>query len=155
MFIYSTFILLLVILFADVLRTQRNINSPIQSSSVVSVSGLSPVHLQAGAQRLLVTTGTPGQAKTIVGGTSGTIAGKTINPVHLQMVRQTTLKQQQQLRLQSSITSQAVKATPIPIGGQQTVQVQLTQAQPRAQVSVSRLVYFCVYISPTQPFPYY
>ncbi|XP_031350086.1 helicase domino isoform X2 [Photinus pyralis] len=113
------------------LRTQRIIAAPIQTPTVVSVSGLSPAQLQAATQRLIVS-GTPAQAKAVVGATAA-VTGKPITPAQLQLIRQSNLKQQQ-LRLQpGSLTAQAVKTSSVAIGGQTTVQVQFTQAQPRAQ----------------------
>lgn len=85
--------------FSDTLRTQRIIASPLQTPTVVSVSGLSPAQLQAAAQRFVVSAGAPGQAKAVVGGTA-TVAGKTISQAQLQIIRQHTLKQQ--LRLQTA-----------------------------------------------------
>lgn len=65
---------------------------------------------------------------------TATVAGKTISPAQLQMIRQATLKQQQ-LRLQAGgLTTQAVKTTTVTIAGQTALQVQFTQAQPRTQV---------------------
>ncbi|KAF5308527.1 hypothetical protein FQR65_LT06192 [Abscondita terminalis] len=113
------------------LRTQRIIAAPIQTPTVVSVSGLSPAQLQAATQRLIVS-GTPGQTKAVVGG-AATVAGKPISPAQLQLIRQSNLKQQQ-LRLQpGGLTAQNVKTSTVTIAGQTAVQVQFTQAQPRAQ----------------------
>lgn len=112
-----------------------------QTPTVVSVSGLSPAQLQAAAQRFVVSAGTAAnQAKTVVGGTA-TVAGKTISPAQLQIIRQHTLKQQ--LRLQTGgITAQTVKTTTI--AGHTAVQVQFTQAQPRTQVNKNNCCCGCV-----------
>lgn len=111
---------------------------------MVSVSGLSPAQLQAATQRLIVSS-TPGQPKTIVGTTA--VQGK-LSQAQLQMMRQVTLKQQQ-LRLQAAggLAAQAVKTATVTIaGGQTAVQVQFTQAQPRAQVIFLQLFNFCKYL---------
>ncbi|KAK5645453.1 hypothetical protein RI129_006753 [Pyrocoelia pectoralis] len=113
------------------LRTQRIIAAPIQTPTVVSVSGLSPAQLQAATQRLIVS-GTPAQAKAVVGATAA-VTGKPISPAQLQLIRQSNLKQQQ-LRLQpGSLTAQTVKTSNVTLSGQTAVQVQFTQAQPRTQ----------------------
>lgn len=118
---------------ADTLRQQRIVASPLQTPSVVSVSGLSPAQLQAATQRLIVSGAAAGQAKAVVSGTA-TVTGKTISPAQLQMIRQATLKQQQ-LRLQAgALGAQAVKTTTVTLTGQTALQVQFTQAQPRTQV---------------------
>lgn len=118
---------------SDTLRQQRIVASPLQTSSVVSVSGLSPAQLQAATSRLIVS-GTTGQAKAVVGST--TITGKTLSTAQLQMLRQASIKQQQ-LRLQpGSLQAQAVKTTTVTLTGQPALQVQFTQAQPRTQVMV-------------------
>ncbi|XP_056644553.1 helicase domino isoform X1 [Diorhabda sublineata] len=111
------------------LRTQRIIASPIQTSTVVSVSGLSPAQLQAATQRLIVSAGSSGQGKVVA--TTNTLQGKAIGQAQLAMIRQANLKQQ--LRLHAgNIPTQGVKTSTVTIGGQQAV-VQFTQAQPRAQ----------------------
>ncbi|KAJ8964537.1 hypothetical protein NQ314_004832 [Rhamnusium bicolor] len=114
----------------NTLRAQRIIASPIQTSTVVSVSGLSPAQLQAATQRLIVSAGAAGQGKAVVG-TAANMQGKSISQAQLAMIRQASLKQQ--LRLHAgNITAQGVKTSTVTIGGQQAV-VQFTQAQPRAQ----------------------
>ncbi|KAL1491858.1 hypothetical protein ABEB36_012391 [Hypothenemus hampei] len=107
------------------LRTQRIIASPLQTTTVVSVSGLSPAQLQAATQRLIVTAG--GAAKTV----TPTGQNKQFTQAQLQMFRQATLKNQQ-LRLHAANVAQGAKASTVTIGGQPTV-VQFTQAQSRAQ----------------------
>ncbi|KAJ8955138.1 hypothetical protein NQ318_009031 [Aromia moschata] len=115
----------------NTLRAQRIIASPIQTSAVVSVSGLSPAQLQAATQRhLIVSAGATGQGKAVVGTAAG-LQGKSISQAQLAMIRQASLKQQ--LRLHAgNLTAQGVKTSTVTIGGQQAV-VQFTQAQPRAQ----------------------
>ncbi|KAF5292024.1 hypothetical protein FQA39_LY14141 [Lamprigera yunnana] len=113
------------------LRTQRIIAAPIQTPTVVSVSGLSPAQLQAATQRLIVS-GTPAQAKGVVAGAAA-ITGKPITPAQLQLIRHSNLKQQQ-LRLQpGGLTAQTVKSSTVTIAGQTALQVQFTQAQSRTQ----------------------
>lgn len=114
---------------SDTLRAQRIIASPIQTSTVVSVSGLN-AQLQAATQRLIVSAGTAGQGKAVVGTATG-MQGKSISPAQLAMIRQASLKQQ--LRLHAgNLAAQGMKTSTVTIGGQQAV-VQFTQAQPRAQ----------------------
>ncbi|XP_044753468.1 helicase domino [Coccinella septempunctata] len=106
------------------IRGQRIIASPLQSSTVVSVSNLSPAQLQAATQRLIVSANSA-QTKSIVTGQG--VQSKAISPAQLQMIRQAaSLKQQ--VRLQT----QGLKTSTVTIGGQATV-VQFTQAQPRPQ----------------------
>lgn len=96
------------------------------------MSGLSQAQLQAAAatQRLIVSAGAPGQAKTMVAGTA--TVSKTFSPAQLQIIRQATFNRQVKLQ-PGSLTAQAVKTTTI--AGQPAVQVQFTQAQSRTQVS--------------------
>ncbi|XP_074029357.1 domino helicase isoform X2 [Leptinotarsa decemlineata] len=112
----------------NTMRTQRIIASPLQTPTVVSVSGLSPAQLQAATQRLIVSTGSNVQGKGVVATTG--MQGKTIGQAQLAMIRQASMKQQ--LRLHTSNISQNIKTSTVTIGGQQAV-VQFTQAQPRAQ----------------------
>lgn len=115
------------------LRTQRILASPLQGSTVVSVSGLTPAQLQAATQRLIVS-----PAKTVVG--TAAAVGKTISPAQLQMIKQASLKQQQ-FRLQAGgVTGQNMKATTVSLAGQTAVQVQFTQGQPRTQVLMMYLL---------------
>lgn len=113
----------------NIQRNQRLIASPIQTSTVVSVSGLSPAQLQAATQRLIVSAGSSSQGKVVA--TTSALQGKAIGQAQLAMIRQANLKQQ--LRLHTgNIAGQGVKTSTVTIGGQQTV-VQFSQAQPRAQ----------------------
>uniref|UniRef100_A0A6P7G1I3 Helicase domino-like isoform X1 n=1 Tax=Diabrotica virgifera virgifera TaxID=50390 RepID=A0A6P7G1I3_DIAVI len=113
----------------NALRTQRIIASPIQTPTVVSVSGLSAAQLQAATQRLIVSAGSSGQGKVVA--TTTALQGKAIGQAQLAMIRQANIKQQ--LRLHTgNLPAQGVKTSTVTIGGQQTV-VQFTQAQPRAQ----------------------
>lgn len=74
------------------LRPQRLLASPSTiTSTVVSVSGLSPAQLQAATQRLIVTAATGSQGKGVA--TAG-VQGKTISPAQLAMIRQSAMKQQ-------------------------------------------------------------
>ncbi|GJQ75800.1 hypothetical protein Trydic_g17870 [Trypoxylus dichotomus] len=94
------------------IKAQRIVASPIQTATV-SVSGLCPAQLQA-------------------------VSGKTISPAQLNMIRQANFKQQlTTMRLQTAgiAGAQIVKTTTVSIGGQSTLQLQFTQAQPRAQVN--------------------
>ncbi|XP_022917364.2 helicase domino isoform X2 [Onthophagus taurus] len=113
------------------IRTQRIVASPLQTTAGVPVASLNATQLQQTTQRLIVS-GTPVQAKAIV---SGTAAGKTITPAQQQIIRQAMLKQQLRLQTGGLTAAQAVKTTTVTIAGQPAVQVQFTQAQPRAQVS--------------------
>jgi hypothetical protein len=119
--------------FSDTIRSQRIITSPLQASTVVSVSGLSPAQLQAATQRLIVSGSSPGQTKT-EGGTPTPIQAKAISTAQLQLIRQQTGGTfKQHVRLQAgTLSGQTVKNSTVTIGGQQAV-VQFTQAQPRAQ----------------------
>ncbi|KAJ3622532.1 hypothetical protein MTP99_003037 [Tenebrio molitor] len=117
----------------NTIRSQRIITSPLQASTVVSVSGLSPAQLQAATQRLIVSGSSPGQTKT-EGGTPTPIQAKAISTAQLQLIRQQTGGTfKQHVRLQAgTLSGQTVKNSTVTIGGQQAV-VQFTQAQPRAQ----------------------
>lgn len=85
------------------IRSQRIIASPLQPSSVVSVSNLSPAQLQAATQRLIVSANSA-QAKGIVAGQG--VQSKAISPAQLQMIRQAaSLKQQVRLQTQGLKTS--------------------------------------------------
>ncbi|XP_017779332.1 PREDICTED: helicase domino isoform X2 [Nicrophorus vespilloides] len=113
------------------LRAQRIVASPLQNSTVVSVSGITPAQLQNATQRLIVS-GTGSQAKATVVSPAGTVSAKSISPAQLHLIRQASLKQQ--LRLQSgSLAAQGVKTTTVTIAGQPAVQVQFTQAQQKTQ----------------------
>lgn len=114
-------------IFLDALRAgQRIVASPLQGPTVVSVSGLSTAQLQAAANRLIVS---PGQGKTV------TVAGKTISPAQLQLMKQHS--NLRQMRLQpGTVTSPGVKTTTVSIAGQTAVQVQFTQAPQRTQVLI-------------------
>ncbi|XP_060528585.1 helicase domino isoform X2 [Cylas formicarius] len=111
------------------LRSPRSMSSPLQGSTLVTVSGLTSAQLQAAAQRLVISPGAANQTKAVLGGTSGTQT-KQFSQAQLQMIRQAA-SIKQQLRLHTGNLTQAVKASTVNIG-QQTV-VQFTQAQPRAQ----------------------
>lgn len=127
---------------SDSIKTQRIVASPMQTATV-SVSGLCPSQLQ-GTQRLIVS-GTPAQAKAVVAGTA--VQGKTISPAQLNMIRQANLKQQlTTMRLQTAgiAGAQIVKTTTVSIAGQSTLQLQFTQAQPRAQVNVSINIFYFI-----------
>lgn len=85
--------------------------------------------MQAATQRLIVTTGTGGQGKTVVAAAPG-IQGKSVSQAQLAMIRQANINKQ--LRLTGNLTAQGVKTSTVTIGGQQAI-VQFSQAQPRAQ----------------------
>ncbi|ENN70317.1 hypothetical protein YQE_12828, partial [Dendroctonus ponderosae] len=108
-------------------RPQRIIASPLQTSTVVSVSGLSPAQLQAATQRLIVT---GGAAKAVTSATGA--QGKQFSPAQLQMIRQAASLKNNQFRLHANSLAQASKASTVTIAGQQAV-VQFSQAQPRGQ----------------------
>lgn len=116
----------------NTIRTQRIVASPMQSTAVVSVAGLTQAHL---GQRLIVT----GQAVTkapVSGAATVATTSKTITPQQLQFYRQQALKQQMKLQAAGQL-AQTVKGA-VTIAGQPTaVQVAVTQAgQQRTQVSI-------------------
>ncbi|CAG9863848.1 unnamed protein product [Phyllotreta striolata] len=122
---------------SNIQRNQRILASPIQTSTVVSVSGLSPAQLQAATQRLIVSAGSSGQGKVVATATTSALQSKPIGQAQLAMIRQANLKQQLRLHAGNVAAAAAaqggVKTSTVTIGGQQAV-VQFTQAQqPRAQ----------------------
>ncbi|XP_066144904.1 helicase domino isoform X1 [Euwallacea fornicatus] len=111
-----------------VVRPQRIVASPLQTPTVVSVSGLSPAQLQAATQRLIVTAG--GTPKTVTAATAA--QGKQLSQAQLQIIRQAASLKNHPLRVHPGALAQGTKTSTVTIGGQQTV-VQFTQAQPRTQ----------------------